>query len=93
MTEVRTYRTPEAFKQALEGRLRAATNMNRARQLLVMERYYARIAVAFGDEVIVKGGMVLEQRLDRARTTKDLDLRGSGRALGKATRGRPPVAR
>lgn len=78
MTEVKTYHSPEAFKQALEARLRQAANMNRARQVLVMERFYARVAAVMGEAVVVKGGMVLERRLDRARTTKDLDLRLAG---------------
>ncbi|MFP5503846.1 MAG: nucleotidyl transferase AbiEii/AbiGii toxin family protein, partial [Candidatus Sericytochromatia bacterium] len=78
MTTPRRYNTPEAFKQALETRLRGTGNMNRARQILIMERFYGRIHALMGDSVIVKGGMVLEQRLDRARTTKDLDLRLTG---------------
>lgn len=78
MSEPRRYNSPEAFKQALEARLRATGNMNRARQILVMERFYGRIHALMGDDVIVKGGMVLERRLDRARTTKDLDLRLKG---------------
>ena len=52
--------------------------MNRARQILVMERFYGRIAEVLGEAVVVKGGMVLERRLVRARTTKDLDLRLAG---------------
>lgn len=78
MTQPRTYHAPEAFKQALETRLRQAGNMNRARQILVMERFYARVDAVLGEAAVVKGGMVLERRLDRARTTKDLDLRLAG---------------
>jgi hypothetical protein len=36
------------------------------------------MAVAFGDAVMLKGGLVLELRLERARTTKDVDLRIGG---------------
>jgi hypothetical protein len=36
------------------------------------------MAVAFGDAVMLKGGLVLELRLERARTTKDVDLRLAG---------------
>ena len=73
------YRTPVAFKQALEQRLRAASvsgvDFARRRQLLVFDRFLARVAHAFGDAAILKGGLVLELRLERARTTKDVDLR------------------
>jgi hypothetical protein len=49
--------------------------MNRFRQLLVFDRFLARVFRHFGERVILKGGLVLELRLDRARTTKDVDLR------------------
>jgi hypothetical protein len=79
MTPVR-YASPEAFKQALEERIRQScrdTNddIGRFRQLLVFDRFLARLSVALGDRVIVKGGVVLELRLARARTTRDVDLR------------------
>lgn len=74
------YASPEAFKQALEQRLRAAHDaaFPRARQLLVFDRFLARIAVELGDRAMLKGGLVLERRLARARTTKDVDLRVVG---------------
>lgn len=79
---VRTYASPEAFKRALEERLRKATNsgaaLNRKRQLLVFDRFLARVMAAFGDAVMLKGGLVLEVRLGRARATKDVDLRMMG---------------
>jgi hypothetical protein len=78
----RTYASPAAFKQALEQRLRSATKtgaeLTRRRQLLVFDRFLARVALEFGEAVILKGGLVLEFRLDRARTTKDVDLRMTG---------------
>lgn len=78
----RTYDTPAAFKRALEDRLKAASTSGvdfaRRRQLLVFDRFLARMAVAFGDAVMLKGGLVLELRLERARTTKDVDLRLAG---------------
>jgi hypothetical protein len=78
----RTYASPEAFKQALEQRLRAAAQTGaefaRKRQLLVFDRFLARIVAVLGDAVTLKGGLVLELRLDRARTTKDVDLRMVG---------------
>lgn len=78
----RTYDTPTAFKRALEDRLKAASptgvDFARRRQLLVFDRFLARMAVAFGDAVMLKGGLVLELRLERARTTKDIDVRLAG---------------
>ena len=74
--------SPEAFKQALEQRLRTATGTGarfaRKRQLLVFDRFLARIAAVVGDAAILKGGLVLELRIERARTTKDVDLRLTG---------------
>lgn len=75
----RVYASPEAFKQALEQRLRTATDgggeLARRRQRVVFDRFLARIAHALGDDVTLKGGLVLELRLARARATKDVDLR------------------
>jgi hypothetical protein len=79
---IRTYNSPQAFKEALEQRVRAAsktgTDFARRRQLLVFDRFLARIVTVLGDAVLLKGGLVLELRLARARTTKDIDLRLSG---------------
>lgn len=78
----RTYSSPEAFKQALEQRLRASAKSGaefaRKRQLLVFDRFLARIVDTFGDTATLKGGLVLELRLERARATKDVDLRMTG---------------
>lgn len=78
----RTYDTPAAFKRALEDRLKSASNsgeaLARRRQLLVFDRFLARVAAVFGEAVMLKGGLVLELRLERARTTKDVDLRLAG---------------
>jgi hypothetical protein len=78
----RTYSTPAAFKQALEQRLRAASSSGgdfaRRRQLLVFDRFLARVVAVLGDTVVLKGGLVLELRLERARTTNDVDLRVTG---------------
>lgn len=79
---IRSYASPEAFKQALEQRLRASTRtgpeLARRRQLLVFDRFLARIVAVMGDAVTLKGGLVLELRLERARTTKDVDIRVTG---------------
>ncbi|MFY2560404.1 nucleotidyl transferase AbiEii/AbiGii toxin family protein [Corallococcus terminator] len=78
----RRYLTGGAFKNALEQRLRKASkhgdDFSRRRQLLVFHRFLARAAQTFGDAVTLKGGLVLELRLERARTTRDVDLRLTG---------------
>jgi hypothetical protein len=78
----RSYGSAEAFKRALEQRLRAATKtgveLERKRQILVFDRFLARVTAVFGDAATLKGGLVLELRLERARTTKDVDLRLMG---------------
>lgn len=79
---VRSYSSPAAFKQALEQRLKAASKVGvdfaRRRQLLVFDRFLARASAVLGKSVLLKGGLVLELRLERARTTKDVDLRVTG---------------
>ena len=76
---VNSYPSPAAFKQALEQRLRSASSsaadFPRRRQLLVFDRFLARVVATLEDAVILKGGLVLELRLARARTTRDVDLR------------------
>ncbi len=76
----RTYATPLAFKAALEQRLRneamrSGTDLRRLRQLLVFDRCLARLFTVFQDSAVLKGGLVVEFRVERARTTKDIDLR------------------
>jgi hypothetical protein len=44
----------------------------------VFDRFLARVFAVFGDRAIAKGGAVLELRLERARTTRDIDLRVTG---------------
>jgi hypothetical protein len=76
------YSSPPAFKQALEQRLKAASkdgaDFARRRQLLVFDRFLARVCAAPGNSILLKGGLALELRLERARTTKDIDLRVTG---------------
>jgi hypothetical protein len=54
----------------------------RRRQLLVFDRFLARVVAVIGDAAMLKGGLVLELRLERARTTKDVDLRITGSREG-----------
>lgn len=79
---VRAYASPEAFKQALEQRLRLSARtgaeITRARQVLVFHRFLARVVAVLGDAAILKGDLVLEIRIARARTTRDIDLRMTG---------------
>ncbi|MEO6594517.1 MAG: nucleotidyl transferase AbiEii/AbiGii toxin family protein [Planctomycetota bacterium] len=74
------YASPEAFKSAIEQRLRNLAardgrDLTRLRQLLVFDRFLARVFQQFGDAMVLKGGLALEMRLRRARTTRDVDLR------------------
>lgn len=73
------YATSGAFKQALEARLRSSStngvDFARRRQLVVFDRLLARLMREFGDAVMLKGGIVVELRVERARTTKDIDVR------------------
>lgn len=78
----RTYASPATFKQALEQRLRTSAKSGaefaRKRQLLVFDRFLARVVDVLGDAATLKGALVLELRLERARTTNDVDLRMVG---------------
>jgi hypothetical protein len=78
----REYGSAAAFKQALEQRLRTASGSGvdfaRRRQLVVYERFLARLALELGDAVTLKGGLAVELRIERARATKDVDLRVMG---------------
>jgi hypothetical protein len=62
---IRTYASPEAFKHALEQRLRTSAGTGvafaRKRQLLVFDRFLARVVAVLGDDVTLKGGLVLER--------------------------------
>ncbi|MBI5490302.1 MAG: nucleotidyl transferase AbiEii/AbiGii toxin family protein [Deltaproteobacteria bacterium] len=82
MKTSQTYASPAAFKQALEQRLRTASatgvDFARRRQLLVFDRFLARVVQIMGDTVLLKGGLAIELRMERARTTKDVDLRLTG---------------
>lgn len=78
----RIYSSAESFKQALEQRLQSSSkngfDFTRRRQLLVFDRFLARVVATVGDAATLKGGLVLELRVERARTTKDVDLRMVG---------------
>ncbi|MCR9165652.1 MAG: hypothetical protein ACE37F_30915 [Nannocystaceae bacterium] len=52
---MKPYANPEAFKQALEARIRKAapTNIGRFRQVLVFDRFLGRVHQQFGNRVMV----------------------------------------
>jgi hypothetical protein len=75
------YTTPQAFKQALDDHLRKrgqGRDLGRLKQLVIFDRLLARLADEFGDAIVLKGGLALRLRLQRARTTTDIDVRYSG---------------
>ena len=73
----RSYATPLAFKTAVEQRLRneaeaSGMDLQRRRQLFVFDRFLARLFRIPEDAVVLKGGLVIELRLERARKKKTL---------------------
>lgn len=77
------YPHPAAFRQALKDRMKRRAKQrgllfNRYRQLVLFERFAARVYEACDSEVVVKGGLVMELRFERARTTQDIDAVISG---------------
>jgi hypothetical protein len=75
----RRFASSDAFKASIETRLRAEAtmsggNVQRLRQMVVFDRFLARVHAVFPERVIVKGGVVLELRLSTARTTRDVDV-------------------
>jgi hypothetical protein len=76
------YKSDQDFRRALEQRLattaqRGGRGLVRERQVLIFERFLAR-TVAMDLDVVVKGGMAVELRTARARSTRDIDLRAMG---------------
>jgi hypothetical protein len=79
----RPFATAQDFRRSLDERLRrravqAGRNLERERQLVVFERYLARLFDDGPTDLVVKGGLAIELRTPRARTTKDVDLRAMG---------------
>jgi hypothetical protein len=74
------YGTPEAFRAALEARLRnialqRGADLQRLQRRVAFDRLLARLFVQDDPPWLLKGGYALELRLvDRARSTLDLDL-------------------
>lgn len=80
------YGSAAAFHQALEERLKKQPGAHQVkRNLLAIQRLLWRLSMV-NEDVIVKGGIALRLRSERARTTSDLDLRlGGDRAKLEAT--------
>lgn len=79
------YRTPGAFKTALEHRLKVKARLEnkpyqRVATMAVFERLLVRLTLEFGSTLTIKGGYALELRLKQARATQDLDLHLFGAA-------------
>lgn len=74
------YETAEAFRTALEQRLKNEAQASgiallRLRKRVAFERFLARLATSESSGWVLKGAFALELRLGlRARTTKDIDL-------------------
>jgi hypothetical protein len=73
------YATAEAFRAALEDRLKNAQNetvgLSRLRKRVVFERLLARLSAQAVGEWVLKGGFALELRFDElSRSTKDIDV-------------------
>lgn len=78
------YRRPEAFRAALEQRLKneaetGGVALMRLRKRVAFERFLARLAVTEALGWVLKGAFALELRLGlRTRATKDIDLARAG---------------
>lgn len=74
------YKTAEAFRTALEQRLKkeaeaSGVALMRLRKRVAFERFLARLAASESSGWVLKGAFALELRLGlRTRTTKDIDL-------------------
>lgn len=74
------YETAEAFRTALEQRLKneaeaSGIALMRLRKRVAFERFLARLAAAEPSGWMLKGALALELRLGlRTRATKDIDL-------------------
>ena len=64
-----------SLKASVESRRRELPGNSNAHHIrFLFTRFLARFSEYFKDRVILKGGFALETRLDRARTTRDIDL-------------------
>jgi hypothetical protein len=93
MTAVKKYSTASALRMALEQRLsnivkKTGMDIMRLRRQVAFDRFLARIFHTPVLGLITKGGYTLDLRLQRARTTKDIDFSFNGNLEG-AWNGKP----
>jgi len=79
MPPPRTYATPQAFRRALEERLKRTSlteqiDLNRLRRQVSFDRLLARLFREEPAPWVLKGGYALELRFKTARATVDIDL-------------------
>lgn len=79
MGEPQKYVTAAGFRQGLEERLKTLSRSDgidimRLRRQVSFDRLLARLFHDSDTPWVLKGGYAMELRIDRARTTKDLDL-------------------
>ena len=77
--------SPQQFRTSVDSRLAGVATttgrtINRTRNLLVMERFLIHMVAVAPEAFILKGGLALELRLSRARTTADVDMLAPGAA-------------
>ena len=76
---MKTYRTPEALRRALEDRLIASSrrgggDLQRMRRQVAFDRLLCRLFAWPDSPWLLKGGYAMELRIKSARTTRDIDL-------------------
>jgi len=91
------YTNPAGFRQALEVRLNKmargqSADIQRLRRQVAFDRLLCRLIRDSGEQWILKGGYAMELRLEKSRTTRDIDLatrrppRGAGRLSDRILR-------
>jgi len=73
------YNTPTIFKASLGQRLREEGNRTRrparhATQVLLLDRFLARVFVVLGDKAVLRGSRAVDLRVHDDRTLRDVDL-------------------
>jgi hypothetical protein len=91
MKTPRHYASAAAFRAALEARLQAIAkaegiDLQRLRRQVSFDRLLARLFADKNAPWLLKGGYAMELRLQKARTTKDIDLTVSAGLPGGPTR-------
>ena len=87
-----TYKTPLAFRRALEDRLKdqsrkEGTDLQRLRRSVGFERFLCRLFASPNAPWLLKGGYAMELRISSARATKDNDLTLPTHALTRSKNG------